>query len=133
MPEFAASQAADLLRRTGFQANRVCSQGNAISIHDLRVSIRRLTECLRVFGPLLPRDGAKKVRRRLRTAMDLASQVRNHDIAAELLRRAAAPPDSPILQALAAERTEAGHALAAELKRWRNRGVQKKWRARLGV
>lgn len=131
--EYARDQSADLLRRMAFQANRARSSGKPDAIHDLRVSIRRLTECLRVFGQFLPPGRAKKARQKLKEVMDLSSRVRNHDVALELLRRVALPPRSSLLVTLAAERTRAQRALAAELKRWARRGFQKKWRSRLGV
>ena len=65
--------------------------------------------------------------------MDLASQVRNRDVALGLLRRAKLPSDSSLLAALAAERKETEQALAAELKHWAKRGFHKKLRSQLGL
>ena len=50
------------------------------AIHDLRVSLRRLTQCFRVFHA-----PAKKLRRRLHKIMERCGAVRNCDIALELL------------------------------------------------
>ena len=133
MRDYATGQASDLLRRMAFQANRVCALKHADSVHDLRVSIRRLTQCLRAFGQFLPQGRSRKVRQQLKAALDLASQVRNRDIALGLLRRVALPPESSLLETLTAERTQAGRALVAELKLWEKKGVQKKWRSRLGL
>ena len=133
MREYATGQAADLLRRTAFQANRASVLRHADSVHDLRVSIRRLTQCLRAFGQFLPQGRVRKIRQKLKVTLDLASQVRNRDIALGLLRRVALAPESSLLEALAAERTEAEQALVAELKLWEKKGVQKKWRSRLGL
>ena len=133
MRDYAARQVADLLRRTIFQANRASTIRDADRIHDLRVSIRRLTASLRAFQQFFPRAGTKKIRQKLKLAMDLASQVRNRDIALGLLGRISLPPESTLTAALEAERSEAEQALAAELNRWSKRGLHRKWRSRLGV
>jgi CHAD domain-containing protein len=133
MRDYATGQVADLLRRTAFQANRACVLKHADSVHDLRVSIRRLTQCLRAFGQFLPQGRVKKIRQNLKVTLDLASQVRNRDVALGLLRPVALPPESSLLETLTAERTETEKALVAELKLWEKRGVQRKWRSRLGL
>lgn len=133
MRDYATGQVADLLRRTAFQANRACVLKHADSVHDLRVSIRRLTQCLHAFGQFLPQGRVKKIRQNLKVTLDLASQVRNRDVALELLRRVALPPESSLLGTLRAERTEMEKALVAELKLWEKKGVQRKWRSRLGL
>ena len=120
-------------RSLAFEANRACSSGKADAVHDLRVSIRRLTQCFRVYSQFLPPGGAKKVRQRLKAVMALASGVRDYDVALGLLRRVALQPQSSLPATLSAERTRAQRALAEELKRWAKRGFQKKWRSRLGL
>ena len=79
--EYAQGQASDLLRRMAFQSNRVTRVKQEETVHDLRVSIRRLTQCLRVFEQFFPQDRAKGLRRKLGDILDLASEVRNRDIA----------------------------------------------------
>jgi len=60
----------------------------ADSIHALRVSIRRLQQGLRVFAQYLPSKGANKIHRELKHVMELAGEVRNHDIAIALVEKA---------------------------------------------
>lgn len=55
------------------------------AIHDLRVSIRRVTQCFRTFRGLLDPVPVKKLRRRLHKLMDLCAAVRNCDVALDLL------------------------------------------------
>jgi CHAD domain-containing protein len=129
--DHAAGQAYTLLRRLARQANRTARLSDAGSVHDLRVSIRRLAQCLRVFGQFFPRERGKKFRKRLTAVMDLASAVRDRDIAMELLAAARIPSDSALLRVLSQERAGAERSLAAALERWRRRGFQKKWRSRL--
>ena len=129
--DHAAGQASTLLRRLAFQANRTARNGDADSVHDLRVSIRRLTQCLRIFGQFFPLERGKKLQRKLSAVMDLASAVRDRDIALELLAAARIPSDSALAQALSQERAGAGRSLVARLERWRRRGYHEKWRSRL--
>jgi CHAD domain-containing protein len=63
--------------------------------------------------------------------MDLASAVRDRDIALEFLAAAHMPSDSALVQVLSQERTRAERALVDTLERWSRRGFQKKWRSRL--
>src|SRR5262245_59649077 len=57
-------------------------------IHDRRVSIRRLSQCLRLFRHLLDPEPAKKMKRRLRSLMDSCAAVRDCDVALEVLNQA---------------------------------------------
>jgi hypothetical protein len=70
MRDYARQQTAILLRRLAYQLNRAARNGDADSIHDLRIAIRRLSRCLRVFAPFFPADSWKKIRRRLAELME---------------------------------------------------------------
>jgi CHAD domain-containing protein len=133
MRKHATDQASVLLRRMAFQAGRISQLKDADAVHDLRVSIRRLTECLRVFDQFFPRGKEKRVRRKLDALMDLASEVRNRDIALVLLRRAAIPAGSPLLSTLEQERDGAVRVLREALKRWSRHRSHRRWRTRLGL
>ena len=122
-----------MLRRLAFQANRTVRRSDAGSVHDLRVSIRRLAQCSRVFGQFFSRQSRKKFQKRLSAVMDLASAVRDRDIAMELLAAARIPSDSALVKVLSQERARAERSLGAKLERWSRRGFQKKWRSRLGL
>ena len=129
--DHAAGQASTLLRRLAFQANRTARNGDADSVHDLRVSIRRLTQCLRIFGQFFPRESGKKFQKKLSAVMELASAVRDRDIAMDFLAAARIPSDSALVQALSQERDGEQRSLVAKLERWSRRGFQEKWRSRL--
>ena len=79
--DYAAEQTSMLLRRLAFQASRTARMADVEAVHDLRVSIRRLAQCLRLFSQFFPRERTKKIQQKLETVMDLASEVRNRDIA----------------------------------------------------
>ena len=129
--DHAAGQASTLLRRLAFQANRTARRAEPDSVHDLRVSVRRLAQCLRVFGQFFPGKRGEHFQHKLSAVMDLASTVRDRDIATEFLAAARIPSDSALVQVLSQERTRAERSLVDTLERWNRRGFQKKWRSRL--
>lgn len=130
MREYARLQTAILLRRLAFQVNRASKAGDADSIHDLRVAIRRFSRCLRVFSQFFTGPSWKKIRRQLGELMEAAGEVRDRDIALALLAEAAIPPHAAIVTRLAAERRKAGRELLVEISRWKRRG-SRKWRSQL--
>jgi CHAD domain-containing protein len=131
--EYAVEQTSTLLRRLAFQATRTARMADVDAVHDLRVAIRRLTQCLHLFGQFFSRERTKKIRQRLEVIMDMASEVRNRDIALALLVGAPPFPDSTLAQALSQERTEAERSLVTALEHWNRRSFHKRWRSRLGL
>ena len=131
MRDYARLQTAILLRRLAYQLNRAARNADADSIHDLRVAIRRLSRCLRVFAPFYPGDSRKKIRRQLAELMQAAGQVRDRDIALQLLAEAGIPPRATVATRLAAERRKASRELLLEIRRWKARSFSRKWRSRL--
>jgi CHAD domain-containing protein len=102
-------------------------------IHDLRVSLRRFIETLRVMKDLLPPKEAKHIRQGLRDLMTPAGLVRNYDIAISLLQDAGAPPGSALLVELEREREHNGRLLAEVLHHEYQRDVSAHWRNLLGL
>ncbi len=127
----ALQQTATLLRRLAYEAGRASKSPDAASVHDLRVAIRRLTQCLRVFHQFFPRGKARKIRRALKEMVDLASEVRDRDIAAGLLARAKIAPESDLPRRLLEERGAAQRVLVTELKQWTRSNSSRKWRSLL--
>ena len=123
-------QTSALLRRLAFQVSQTAAD-DADSIHDLRVAIRRLGRCVRVFSAFYPGRSWKTLRTELRVLMDAAGAVRDYDIAVELLAQAGVTPGSAIFKRLQEERRRAGEALAIEIRRWHSGDVWLKWRTRL--
>ncbi len=133
MREHARLQTAVLLRRFAFQLNRTTKAGDADSIHDLRVSIRRLSRCLREFSQFYTGKSWKKLRRRLSELMDLAGAVRDVDIALKMLDEAGISRRAAIVTRLEAERVKASRDLEREAQRWKSRSFSRRWRAELGL
>ena len=131
MRDYARLQTAILLRRFAFQVNRAARNTDADSIHDLRVSIRRFSQCLRIFASFYPEDTGRKLRRRMRDLMDAAAAVRDLDIAVELATKAGVSSDAALVQSLETERRQAARRLALQARRWNSKDFSRKWRARL--
>lgn len=129
MRQYVQQQTSTLLRRMASQAHEAAVLGTPEAVHDLRVAIRRLNQCLRLFHDFFPRDEAKNIRRRLRKLMDLAGGVRNFDIAIELLRKS----KEPAIPALAVERRRARKELVSALNAWSRHDSSQKWRERLNA
>jgi CHAD domain-containing protein len=99
------------------------------AVHDLRVSIRRFSECLRAFQQFFP---ARRIRKRLKRIMDAAAEVRDRDIALESL--AGIRIDAPeAAGAIATQRSEAEHELKRRLIAWNQGSLAHKWRAELDL
>lgn len=131
MRHYVRLQTGILLRRLAIQVTRTARAGDADAIHDLRVSIRRLKRCLRVFAQFYPDRSWKPVRRSLSELMDACGNVRDRDIAIGLLHQAGVPAASPLVQQLDLERRAAVQELQLELHRWRERAFSRHWRVQL--
>jgi CHAD domain-containing protein len=126
-------QTAILLRRLATHVTRAARSPDPDAVHDLRVAIRRLSRCLRVFAQFYPGNGWKKMRRRLKDLMDACARVRDRDIALDLLAKGGFPATSIVLRRLRLDRAQASQELLVLLRRWKQRGAAAKWRAQLGI
>ena len=132
MRRYARGQASSLLRRLSFRMNRAAKLRDADSIHDLRVAIRRFEQCLQIFHQFLP-GGHKKIRRRLRKIMELSGEIRNRDVALDLLKQAGLPARSAVTIRLLRERRDVQSKLVTSFARWGDRDLTRKWSSRLGL
>src|SRR5450755_1953867 len=107
MREFVLLETRSLLRHLKTQVKLATETGTDDSIHDLRVTIRRLNRCLRVFAPFYPGHSWKPIRRRLSELMSACGSVRDRDIAIGLLEQAGVAATSPLVRRLGAERDAA--------------------------
>jgi CHAD domain-containing protein len=130
---FANEQTATRLGRVVFELRRARRKADEDAVHDLRVSIRRFTQALRVFPNLLPEGQAKKIRKRLRPVMKIAGEVRNLDIAAELVKESKIPRGRALIEALAVERRAAQRRLKEALRQLDGAGLADRWRRRLAL
>ena len=112
---FADDKASDLLKKLGRNIRRAAKNPGEKRIHDLRVSIRRLSQCLIAFRRFYPARKTKKRLKRLDALMDLAAEIRNRDIAAELIGAS----NPKLTASLKRERVQAKRKLEKTLDRWR--------------
>ncbi|MBL8221610.1 MAG: CHAD domain-containing protein [Bryobacterales bacterium] len=115
--DYAGKKIAELENRVRTEAAKTLANGSADAIHDLRVSIRRLTQALRALESVIGKQQAKQTRRKLRKWMNAAAEIRNRDIALELLEDAGITDDSPVVERVKAGRDAAHEQLALLLAR----------------
>jgi hypothetical protein len=63
--------------------------------------------------------------------METAGEVRDLDIALELLEKSGLSPDGAVAKRLATERRRASLELQLEIRRWKESDFSRKWRSRL--
>ncbi len=118
MDQFASLQLNRLLGKLAFRVRHAARRPDEDAIHDLRVSIRRLSQSLREFRQFFPHHETKKILKQLSKTMDLAAEMRNRDIAIELISgKGGAPP--AFLATLRDEREQAKRKLNSTLVQWR--------------
>jgi CHAD domain-containing protein len=126
---YAERAARERLRTLAANLSRAAgSPEDADAIHDLRVSIRRFSQCLRVFQDLFDTGYRRKMRQRLKKLMTLCGAARNCHIAIEVLEAAQAPATGAVKRRLRRRQRRAESDLAEELKRWESRGTVRSWR-----
>jgi len=133
MRQYVRLQTSILLRRLAFEVNRTAKTGDADAIHDLRVAVRRLSRCLRAFSQFYPGRSWKKVRRKLHELMAATGEVRDRDIAVELLLKAGIESEASAIRILEEERCSAAQHLSTVLHHWQERSLSRKWRGELGL
>jgi CHAD domain-containing protein len=114
--EFADQRTAELEQNVKRELQRTAKLADADAIHDLRVSIRRYTQALRALqGGVVPKAEVQKKRRPLKHTMELTANVRNRDIALELLAEAGVEPDSRLAAKLKRQRASACKVLVGSI------------------
>ena len=129
MREHARRQAETLLRSLDEEVSCATRSARPEAVHNLRVSIRRFSECLRAFQQFFP---ARRIRKRLKRIMDAAAEVRDRDIALEFLAKAHINAPEAV-GAIARERRGAEDKLKQHLITWKSGSLADEWRAELGL
>lgn len=129
--QFASEQADRLLRDVAFQINHAVKSCNANAVHDVRVAIRRFSQIVAVCKPCFPGKDMRKIRRRLKTIMDAAGEVRNCDVALKLIAKSRLPAAVQLQSKLETQRKESSRLLVSGLKHWTDRQMSLKWRVAL--
>ena len=126
--KFASAQASRLMGKLAFQVKHAAKHTDEEAIHDLRVSIRRLSQCLREFRQFFPKQKVKGILKKLGKVMDLAAEMRNRDVAIELIGKDAAAAGPEILASFWHEREQFKRELITALVQWRRHDFTRKWR-----
>jgi CHAD domain-containing protein len=123
--------AAALLQRFDQQVRQAMLLPDETAIHDLRVSVRRLRECLGTFAPLFPVRHSKQIRKQLRKIMRRAGSVRSCDIAMELLKQAGVGQADSLWREIQLTRGVERTALLKELTKLGSSSYSARWKASL--
>lgn len=110
------------------QMQRTAADIEAEAVHDLRVSVRRATEALRIYREQVPK--ARKLGKEIKAVRDLAAAVRDRDVTFQLLRRHRLPVSDPACIYLQGQRDLAAQQLQEFLKRHLSR--TDRWRRWIG-
>jgi CHAD domain-containing protein len=116
------------LKKLALAFQRAAKTSAPKAIHDFRVGIRRFSQSLLLFADFVPAAEVKQIRKLLKKTMDLTSEIRNRDIALELL------PDSghtKLRQQLRRDRKAYADQFAEMVKQWRAEQLPMSWRSAL--
>ncbi len=127
----ASDSVTKLLERLAYQANHAVHTADVEAVHDLRVAIRRFAQSLYLFKSAFGAKEVRKVRKRLKDLMQATNEVRDCDVATNLLQKREFTGLPALQQSIRARRKEAVRVLVPALRRWSGRGSSAKWRAAL--
>lgn len=130
---FARESLAERLRVMWEELERCAGDPGVDPVHDLRVSIRRFSQALRIFSALFGQRTARKIRKRLSAVLDAAAAVRDLDVGMERLKEEGLGEDSGIVGAMKRERVLKCYALLAEIYLLKAEDPLDAWREKLGL
>jgi len=128
--DYAVSQLDRLLTVLASQVRRAAKNPGPAEIHDLRVSIRRLSQGVLLFGGLFPGWDSKEILKTLKSMMRLTSEVRNRDIALEFLGTS---EHAAHRRRLEKERSAYQRQFSLMVRRWSEHDYSTKWRGSLPI
>ena len=132
LSKFALAQTRARLKRvTKELAHATKHPKNPDTAHDLRVAIRRFTQCLRTFEDLLHPGPVKGMRKKLRKLMRLCGAKRDYDVGLGVLAEASVPPDSPVVAKFQEQQHRGLRELARSLEMKGKWNVVEEWRKHL--
>jgi CHAD domain-containing protein len=132
MRDFAIAKTSDLLEDFVAALNAAEEAPDVETVHKVRVSIRRLQQGLRLFRPYLSKSGADKLKVELRAIMDVAGELRNRDIAIELVKEAQNGSET-LIEDLTTQRATYDQEFVDVLRRHARPDLGARWRSKLGL
>lgn len=130
--DFAKTETQARMARFFAELERAAAHPDEEAVHDLRVSIRRFSQALRIFAPLLPPKAVKKIRARLKVVMDAAAVVRDLDVGMEALAELGLDASVPLIAGMRDERRRGEYFLLGQIHLLRAEDLEASWRERLG-
>ena len=131
IPAEAAARLETAFARFESELARTAAEPGVDEVHDVRVSIRRLEQALDVFARWLPARESGRTVARLRTVLDRAGEVRDRDIALELISSLELTVAPAVPEALRGERENSSRRLSAPAKKLIDAKAAAAWMERL--
>jgi CHAD domain-containing protein len=128
MHPYAVRKTQELVDSAVFALHDALRRHDAASVHRMRVSIRRLQQVLRVFDQYLSKTGVKHVKKQLKKCLQAAGELRNYDVALEILEK-----HGSRLPQLKTARTESKKTFRSTLQQITHKDLAVKWRDDLGL
>lgn len=126
--EFARRETLARCERVLAEIDRISRNAGEDEVHDLRVSIRRFSQAVRIFDPLLPKR-ARKIVKRARTLLTAAGEVRDLDVGIERLLKLGVPEQDPLLLSMHESRRRLSLQLLGEVFNLRAAAPEQSWPA----
>ncbi|MBE0658328.1 MAG: CHAD domain-containing protein [Bryobacteraceae bacterium] len=126
--EFARRETFARCERVLAEIDRISRNAGEDEVHDLRVSIRRFTQAVRIFEPLLPKR-TKKIVKRVRMLLAAAGEVRDLDVGIERLLKLGVPEQDPLLLSMHETRRRLSLQLLGEVFKLRAGAPEQSWPA----
>ena len=128
--DYAIEQMNRLLTTLAYQVHKAAKKPGPDEIHDLRVSVRRFSQGLELFGDFFPKWEVKKIRRMLKRVMQVTSAIRDRDITLDFLKEAKHPAHQSRVEK---ERLVFQRQFSELLRRWSAQDFSTKWRTGLSL
>jgi len=133
-PHVANERVSRLLQKFSLQVMKTLrSRQDPDAIHDFRVSIRRLVQAVDIFEPWFTPAELRPICQQLKTFASAAGEIRNADIALEILAKSGANNVARWSEQLHERRKASERRLLPVLRRWVTGKRAAKWRAQLGA
>jgi CHAD domain-containing protein len=128
MEAFAFRKIQELIDNSVFALHDAGRLNDTESVHRMRVAIRRLQQAIRLFRQYLNESGVKRVRKQLKRSLRAAGELRNYDIAIQLVQK-----HGHNVSELKTGRTACKRAFRTTLRQLTSKDIAVKWRDELGL
>ncbi len=120
--------ASELLDHLAKEMRTAAKKPDSDAVHDVRVAIRRTRECLKVFAPAFPSSAVRQIDKKLRKILEAAGELRNLDIAIELLKDSDLPKAAELIREIGKDRLSQAEEFSEALEKL---DIVEKWKSKL--